>query len=455
MDRAGRLYDRAEGLKLVGRGDQQEGAALAKLGEEEKVAVRVLSEKGTSKSAIARSLGVTEGTVRYHLRRTASGAVDGRKKESLIERLGLSGAVREWWAQEQEVVGIERSPSIQALWDHLRSEHGYRGSYKSVRRYVRGHLPRARLRPYRRVETPPGAQTQSDWFEVADVDLGSEGPERLYGFVMVLSHSRKEAVVWSREMKQLDWHRCHNEAYKRLGGVAAVNRIDNLKTGVACGAGPWGQINESYRSYARGLGFHVDAHEAGRPEQKGKVERRVGVVERLRVSGRRFAGLAGLQAWTDRKLGAQAAQRICPATGLSVAESWEAEKRFLRPLPVFLPEPFDLVRQCPVHKDCTVRFEGRSYAVPFRYLSKRLEGRGCAGSVQFVDPETGAVVKEYPRGTPARVLLDTDCYEGPPTATVLAPRPLGRMARKLQELAALPVQKRPLDLYAALAEVAR
>jgi hypothetical protein len=48
---------------------------------------------------------------------------------------------------------------------------------------------------------------------------------------MVLSHSRKEAVVWSRSMDQLAWHHVHNEAYLRLGGVAAVNRIDNLKTG--------------------------------------------------------------------------------------------------------------------------------------------------------------------------------------------------------------------------------
>ena len=51
--------------------------------------------------------------------------------------------------------------------------------------------------------------------------------------------------------------------------------------------------------------------------------------------------------------------------GLSVTESWEAEKAFLRPLPEPLPEPFDLVKTAPVHKDCTVHFEGRSYVVPF------------------------------------------------------------------------------------------
>ena len=52
-------------------------------------------------------------------------------------------------------------------------------------------------------------------------------------------------------------------------------------------------------------------------------------------------------------------------------------------------------------------------------------------------------------------MIDPSCYEGPGTAEVLPPKPLGRMARKLQEIASLPVERRPVDLYAALAEVAR
>src|SRR5262245_2487848 len=158
---------------------------------------------------------------------------------------------------------------------------------------------------------------------------------------MVLSHSRKEAVVWSRSMDQLAGHHVHNEAYRRLGGVAAVNRIDNLKTGIARGCGAWGQINEQYRVYARMMGFHVDACEVRSPEQKGKTERRVGVCKRLEIEGRGFDGLDGLQDWTDAALAAAATRRICPATGLRVVASWEAEKPFLRPLPALLPEPFD------------------------------------------------------------------------------------------------------------------
>ena len=52
-------------------------------------------------------------------------------------------------------------------------------------------------------------------------------------------------------------------------------------------------------------------------------------------------------------------------------------------------------------------------------------------------------------------MIDPACYDGPGTAQVLPPKPLGRMARKLQEIAELPVERRPVDLYAALAEVAR
>ena len=429
---------------------------MAKLTREQIVTIEVLQQRGQSQSQTARLLGVSEGTVRYHLRRVRQGADDGRQKPSRIEQLGLDQAVAHWWRAQLEILGPHHTPSVQLLYDFLRAEYSYQGSYKSVRKYVRARFGMPPVRPFRRVETPPGAQTQSDWGEFRRVDLGdNDGPTTLYAFVMVLSHSRKEAVVWSRSMDQLAWHHVHNEAYRRLGGVAAVNRIDNLKTGVARGCGAWGVVNEQYRVYARALGFHVDACEVRAPEQKGKTERRVGDCKGLDIHGRRFNGLAGLQAWTDSDRAARAAKRICPATGSSVAASWEAEKPFLRPLPATLPEPFDLVKTVPVYKDCTIHFEGRSYAVPFIYADRVVEVHGCSGLVQILDPKTGAVLVSYPRHTAARILINPACYAGPGTAEVLPPKPLGRMARKLEEIAALPVERRPVDLYAALAEVAR
>ena len=406
---------------------------MAKLTKEQIVTIEVLLKRGQSHSQTARILGVSEGAVRYHLRRARDHAADGRQKPSRIEQLGL-----------------------QLLHEFLRDEYGYNGSYKSVRKFVRARFGRPPIRPFRRVETPPGAQTQSDWGEFSRVDLGDpEGPTTVYAFVMVLSHCRKEAVVWSRSMDQLAWHHVHNEAYRRLGGVAAVNRIDNLKTGIVSGCGAWGRINPQYRAYARMMGFHIDACEAQAPEQKGKAERRVGVWKRLEIPGRTFDGLDGLQVWTDATLAAAAERRICPVTGVSVTASWEAERPFLRPLPAFLPEPFDTIKTVPVHKDCMVHFEGRTYAVPFRYAGREVEVRGCSGHVQILDPRTAAVLVSYPRHTSQRIWIDPACYEGPATAEVLPPKPLGRMARKLQEIAALPVERRPVDLYATLAVVAR
>jgi len=67
-------------------------------------------------------------------------------------------------------------------------------------------------------------------------------------FVMTLSHSRYSAMVWSRYQDQLSWLRCHNEAFLRLGGIAATNRIDNVKTAIAVGAGSWGRIQLSVLS---------------------------------------------------------------------------------------------------------------------------------------------------------------------------------------------------------------
>lgn len=52
-------------------------------------------------------------------------------------------------------------------------------------------------------------------------------------------------------------------------------------------------------------------------------------------------------------------------------------------------------------------------------------------------------------------MIDPAHYEGRSTPTVIAPTPLGRLGQRLQALAATPVERRPIDLYAALAEVAR
>jgi hypothetical protein len=226
-----------------------------------------------------------------------------------------------------------------------------------------------------------------------------------------------------------------------------------VKTALSAGAGAWGVIHPAYRAYSRAVGFHIDACQPRQPEAKGKTEAKVRLSRLLvDVTGRRYDGIEELQQHTDSRVERWAERALCPATGCTVAASWEQELPYLRPLPL-MPEPFDVAVTRPVNRDCSVSFESRSYPVPFQYVGQMVEVRGCARTVQIL--AAGRVIREHPRGTATRVLIDPTCYEGPATERVLPPPPLGKMGRRLQEIAAMPVAQRPIDLYAALAEVAR
>lgn len=418
-----------------------------RLRREEVVTIQVLRERGMSQRAIARQLGVDEKAVRYRLRRLAEGGADGRS-EKPFRAEPWAEAIAHWMAMRSE-----RGINLQVLYEWLVTEHGYPGSYKAIQRYVRAKYPKPRLRVRRRIETPPGAQAQADWAEFPRLVVG--GSEvALHAFHLVLSHSRHEAIVWSERADELAWLAVHNGAFERLGGVPAVVRVDNTKTAIAQGAGPWGTVNARYAAYARDLRFHVDAARPRAPEDKGKVERRILAHKTgFDPRGRPWRDVEELQAETDTAVGRSAERRICPATGLSVVESWRSEQKHLQALPERLPEPFDLVAQRRVGIDATVHFEGRTYSVPFAWAERTVELRGCARTVQVW--AEGRLVAEHLRRTRERILLDPRHYEGPGTERVEAPVPLGRMGRRLQEIWMMVPEHRPIDLYAALAEVAR
>ena len=421
---------------------------MAKLGLEARMTIHELARRGVSGRQIARTLEVTEGTVRYHCRRRAAGAEDGRGKQAFLAT-GWHDQIAEWLAAYE---AADEPVNLVVLHEWLVKEAGYSGSLRSLQRYVGARFPQPRVRARRRVETPPGAQAQADWAAFGGVQI-ADAPCDLYAFRLKLSHSRRAATVWSPRKDQLAWHRVHNEGFGRLRGVPAVVRVDNEKTAVSRGAGAWGTINPAYRRYAETVRFHIDACAPRAPEAKGKVEREIRTQRSWAAPGwRHWDSLEQLQAWSDAQDDALAQRRICPATGTSVSDAWHAEQAWLAPLPL-LPEPFDIAVIRPVGLDCLVAFEGRSYSVPFPLVTQRVEVRGCADTVQVLAGSD--VVATHPRHTQERLLIDPRHFEGASTPEVVAPLPLGRMGRRLAEIAALVPQQRPLDLYAALAEVAR
>jgi len=140
--------------------------------------------------------------------------------------------------------------SAQRIWQDLTEEFGYAHSYESVKRYLRTIAPRGR--PAGVFEVDPGQEGQVDFFRGAPtVDATTGQWKRPWVFRLTLSCSRHgyEEAVWDQQLAT--FLRLHERAFRDLGGVPTVVRIDNLKSGVsrACFYDP--DVNEVYAAFAK------------------------------------------------------------------------------------------------------------------------------------------------------------------------------------------------------------
>ena len=217
--------------------------------------IKTLAARGATNSHIARLLGVTEGAVRHHIARLQAGALDGRSRQE--PKAACVAAAIDHWRQMQE----EGPINLAVLHAWLVSEHGYSGSLRSIQRYWSRTYPAPALRARRRVETPPGAQAQVDWAHFPAVLVGGLARD-LVALHMVLSWSRKAAIVWSETKNMLAWLGCQTACFTRLGGVPATVRID------MCQATP------SFTSYGDGQiyeGHRVRANRARGPQESARA----------------------------------------------------------------------------------------------------------------------------------------------------------------------------------------
>lgn len=115
-----------------------------------------------------------------------------------------------------------RAPAVQysarILFQELRRERHYRGSYETVKRFVRPlrAAEQAAERATVRFETPPGLQSQIDWGQ-ARIHFGSR-PVVLHAFILTLGYSRRsfhEPCLGETLSQFLD---AHERAFEYLGG---------------------------------------------------------------------------------------------------------------------------------------------------------------------------------------------------------------------------------------------
>lgn len=437
-----------------------------KLSKEQVMVAQGMQERGVSVRQLARQVGVSEGALRYRLKRRGEpGRADGRTRQATALD-GLEAAVEgiQERLRDGRLNGGDRPSQVREIYELLVRDHEYRGSYQAVVRHLRRKHGTPKQRALRRVETPPGVQAQHDWFDV-ETPIGAR-KERLHVLVGTLSHSRARFGWLSEDQGQLAWHAGHLALFERYGGVPLWVRIDNLKTGVASGAGPTAVLNRAYEIFARACGFEIDPCRPAKGSDKGKTERSVRTFRGAygAVLRRGAGSVPELQHLLDERSGELLTRLECPVTGTSVREAWEAERVLLRSLPS-MAEPFDVVVSRRVSRDCLTSFEGRRYSVPFAWVGRQVEIWGTHRHV--VIRGHGEEIARHARGTRERLLINPAHYEGPSTERVERPTPLGRRGRLQVAGLSSPAARtllllpdagrvaRPLDAYVQLVEALR
>ena len=291
--------------------------------------------------------------------------------------------------------------NLAALHGWLRREHGYEGSLRSVQRYWRRAYPAPAVRARRRVETPAGAQAQVDWAHFPGLLVGGEAVD-LVALHMVLSWSRREAIVWAPVTGRLVLaelpHGLLRAAGRGAGGGAGGQRADGG------GAGRRGVGHDQRGVSALRDGAAVPcrclrtAAAAGQGQSRAPGARPAAGnrPEWAELRGPRSA--AGLDRWPTGGAGARsgAARRA----GRAWRRPGHEERVLLTPLPAPLPEPFDVVVMRPVGRDGLVSLRGPAIqrAVPADWR----DGRGAWRRRGGADPQSlhrsGARIRAGRRG---------------------------------------------------------
>lgn len=439
---------------------------------------------GESERRIARDLGISRPTVhKYHELAQAHGFLQAGSAlpddAALFSVLGeparpprAASSVQPYAQVVQQL--LEQQVEMTAIFQRLSDDHGYRGSYSAVRRYVHRLCP-AEPEAVVRVHVAPGEEAQVDFGPVGMLfDPASGRLRTAYVFVATLSYSRHQYAEFVFDQKVPTWIALHRRAFEAWGGVPKRIVVDNLKAAVVRAVVHDPVLGEAYRRLAQHYGFVISPTRPGTPQHKGKVENGIRYVQRNFMAGQQFADIhaanARLRIWVHERAGMRQHGTTHQAPLLLFQER---EQATLLPLPA---EPFTLceIKPVKVHPDCHVVIDGSFYSVPYRYIGRTLDAHVGERVIQLFDGQE--LVATHPRSqeaghwhtrlehypadkaaylerTPARCRQIAACV-GAATSqvveTLLAERPLDRL-RSVQAILRLQESVGPQRLEAACA----
>jgi transposase len=294
-------------------------------GRETRMLLRHYLEQGTSKSALARQLGVSRDTIHRWIRDgdldrdLGAEAVQYRPRPPVPTKLDAYKAIIE--------TRLAAYPELSAvrLLDEIRAA-GYTGGYSQLKAFVQRVRPTPPPEPVIRFETPAGRQAQVDFarFRFA---WGVR-----YALLVVLGYSR---LLWCRFYARQDMATLMDgleEAFVAFGGVPQELLFDQMKAVITRDLRLEGGAlvrNAEFLRFAHHWGFTPRACRPYRAQTKGKVERPVRYLRGNFVYGRTFLHDADLdqqrQAWLDRV----ANVRLHGTTRERPRDRFDREERFL------------------------------------------------------------------------------------------------------------------------------
>src|SRR5436309_8025655 len=399
---------------------------------------RLFHVERRSKSAIARQLALDRKTVRGILgERAWQPYARAERPDTLLA--------------EHASFLRSRAPQVQysarILFQELRRARGYRGSYETVKRFVRPlrAVEQAAERATVRFETPPGQQSQIDWGQ-ARIHFRSR-PAILHVFILTLGYSRRsfhEPCVGETLSKFLD---AHERAFDYFGGHTLEHLYDRPRT--VCRPAGDGRVvwNATFKQFADYWGFEPHLCRAYRAQTKGKVESGVKYFKGNFLPGRAFVDEQDLREQVGQWQHEIADVRIHGTTHERPADRFARERSHLIATagqPAFRLEASQPRR---VAEDYLVSFETNRYSVPFTLIGETVEVTRRGGRLQIV--HGGRLVAEHDEVI-GKYQLRIRPEHGPGAIARTARRVASSLPTVRSRMALPEVEVRDLAIYEAL-----
>ena len=285
--------------------------------------------------------------------------------------------------EEDEVAPVKQRHTGQRVFERLRDEFGYKGGSTQVRGAVSEMRVRAKeaFVPLASIAGYAEADFKESVVEIAGVRVKARA------FVQVLPHSGVWFCRCYPKENAESFADGHVAAFDFFGGVPLRCTYDNAAYSVKRGSGPIKgrsrTLTDSFSELKSAFLFEPDFAAPRKGNEKGSVERRIGVIR-----SRLFVPVPKADSWEE--LNRMLLEKAEAVKGS--AEIFEEDAGALLPLRSYRPES---LRSAKVDKLCLVRYDNCFYSVPTRFVGRSLLVRGGPFEVEILNEKE--IVARHPR----------------------------------------------------------